>query len=59
MDRTSGSKRPRIRRHKLATAILGAVWIPALALVALLALTGVLVLLHEATKRIHEWKRRR
>ena len=41
------------------TAILGAVWIPALALVALLALTGVLVLLHEATKRIHEWKRRR
>lgn len=41
------------------TAILGAVWIPALALAALLALTGVLVLLHEAAKRIHEWKRRR
>ena len=41
------------------TAILGAVWIPALTLAALLALTGVLVLLHEATKRIHEWKRRR
>ena len=41
------------------TAILGAVWIPALTLAALLALTGVLVLLHEATKRIHEWKRHR
>lgn len=41
------------------TAILGAVWIPALTLAALLGLTGVLVLLHEATKRIHEWKRRR
>lgn len=41
------------------TAILGAVWIPALTLAALLGLTGVPVLLHTATKRIHEWKRRR
>lgn len=41
------------------TAILGAVWIPALTLAALLALTGVFVLFHEATKQIHEWKRRR
>lgn len=40
-------------------AILGAVWIPALTLAALLGLTGVLVLLHTTTKRISEWKRRR
>ncbi len=39
--------------------ILGAVWIPALTLAALLGFTGVLVLLHAATKQINEWKRRR
>lgn len=39
--------------------ILGTIWIPVLTLAALLGITGVLVLLHATTKRIHEWKRRR